>query len=95
MLDEKGIIDLSEFFKLFGDPTRLKIIKLLRIGEYGVSEIADELEMSHSSISHQLSNLRSQRIVKYRREGKVIRYSLDDEHVEKILDVAIDHLNHK
>lgn len=94
MFDEAKMIEMSEFFKLFSDATRLKIITLLRNGEYGVSEIADELEMSHSSISHQLGVLRTHRVVKYRKEGKRVNYSLDDEHVEQIIEMAIDHLSH-
>ncbi len=95
MIDEKLLMDLSEFFKMFGDPTRLKILMLLREGEYNVSEIAEKLGMSHSSISHQLGTFRQQRIVKFRREGKAINYALDDEHVEHLLDISVDHLCHR
>ncbi len=95
MLDDQTLLDLGEFFKMFGDATRLKILMLLREGEYNVSEIADKLQMSHSSISHQLGTFRQQRVVKFRREGKAINYALDDEHVEQLLDLAVDHLCHR
>lgn len=94
MIDDKCLLDLSEFFKVFADPTRLRIIMVLREGEFNVSEIADKLGMSHSSISHQLGTFRQHRIVKFRREGKAINYTLDDEHVEMLIDMAIDHFNH-
>ncbi len=92
--DEK-INAISEFFKVCSDPTRLRIMLLLRSKEHSVTEIAEALNMSHSSISHQLRLLRNKRIVTYRREGKMVNYLLDDEHVENFLDMAVEHLSHQ
>ena len=76
MPDEETLSDLSEFFKIFGDSTRIKIICVLFEGEMCVSGIVDILEMSQSSISHQLRILKNQRIVKARKEGKQVFYHI-------------------
>ncbi len=93
--DDDKVVEIGDFFKVCSDPTRLRIMLLLREKEHSVTEIADLLEMSHSSISHQLSILRSRRLVTYRREGKTVNYLLDDEHVERVIDMAVDHLSHQ
>ena len=83
---------LSEFFKVFADSTRIKILFVLREGEKCVNDIATGLEMSQSSISHQLRVLKQNRLVKFRRDGKTVYYSLADEHVETILNQGLEHI---
>lgn len=84
--------NLSELFKMFADPTRLKILSLLFQQELCVCDIAEVLSMTHSAVSHQLSVLRQNRIIKYRREGKNIFYSLDDEHIQMIYNAGTEHI---
>lgn len=95
MLKDEEFFDLADFFKVFGDSTRIKIIFVLLKSEMCVCDIASTLDMSQSAISHQLRVLRNNRLVKYRKEGKTVYYSLDDAHVEKIFDQGYEHLNHK
>ena len=83
---------LSEFFKVFADSTRIKILFVLRDGEQCVNDIAAALEMSQSSISHQLRVLKQNRLVKFRRDGKTIYYSLADAHVVNILSQGLEHI---
>ncbi len=84
---------LADCFKVFGDPTRLKILMALDQGELCVCDLVDLLGMTKSAISHQLSSLRAARLVKYRREGKNVFYSLDDDHVHSIIACAAQHLD--
>lgn len=86
---------VADTFKVFGDPTRVKILHLLTISEMCVCDISTALEMSQSAISHQLRVLKQARLVKNRKEGKVVYYSLDDDHVLTILTQGIDHIIHK
>lgn len=95
MPSENDISALSDFFKILGDPTRMKILWALDGAELCVCDLAVELGMTKSAISHQLNALRSSKLVKYRREGKNVFYSLDDEHVNQIIEVALDHIGHK
>ena len=83
---------LSEFFKVFADSTRIKILFVLREGEKCVNDIAAGLEMSQSSISHQLRVLKQNRLVKFRRDGKTIYYSLADDHVVNILCQGLEQI---
>lgn len=94
MLSDNQLNDLSEIFKVFSDHTRLKIIFALLKSELSVNEIAAALDMSQSSISHQLRTLKNAKLVKYERDGKNIIYSLDDNHVRLIIDQAITHILH-
>lgn len=89
---EEEIYDLSEFYKVFGDSTRIKILYVLRQQELCVNDIAAELSMTPSSISHQLRILKQHRLVKYRRDGKTICYSLADDHVVTILNQGLEHI---
>lgn len=93
-LDGNVIIRLSDIFKIMGDPTRLKIIYALTTGEMCVCDIAAAVGMEHSAISHQLRLLRNMRVVKFRKEGKSAVYSLDDEHVLKLLREGLEHARH-
>ncbi len=84
--------ELADFFKVFGDVTRLKIMNALLISELCVQDIADSLGMSQSAISHQLRTLKQLDLVKTRRDGKTIYYSLADTHISTILNTGIDHI---
>jgi ArsR family transcriptional regulator len=93
-LAARSVEDAVMIFKALADPTRIRILHLLSEEECSVSHIAEVLGLSHSAISHQLSFLRSLRLVKTRREGRVIYYSCDDEHVVDLLRQTISHVEH-
>ena len=95
MLDSELLISISDFFKVLGDETRMKIIYALSHEELCVTDLAAALEMTQSAVSHQLKLLRMANQVKSRREGKSIFYSLDDQHVLDILQEALTHIQHK
>ncbi len=92
LTDDTHIENLSEFFKLFSDKTRLKIIEILHHDEVCVGTIADILDMSQSSVSHQLRILKRSRLVKSRKEGKWVFYSLCDDHVRTVFAMGLDHI---
>ena len=92
MPDEEVLYDLAELFKIFGDSTRIKILYVLSESEMCVCDIAQLLGMTQSAISHQLRALKQSKLVKYRREGKTIFYSLADGHVRTILDQGMEHV---
>ena len=89
---DETLYDLAELFKMFGDSTRAKILGCLQISNLNVGEIADVLNMSVSAVSHQLRVLRGSKLVKGTKEGKEVRYSLDDDHVTKIMEYGLTHL---
>jgi ArsR family transcriptional regulator len=89
---EEELIDLAELFKMFADSTRIKILYDLFQGEKNVTEICNDLEMNQSAISHQLKILRSSKLIKARRDGKMMLYSLADEHVKTIIAMGMDHV---
>ena len=93
MPQEENLYDLAELFKVFGDTTRVKILYALFAAEMCVCDIAALLNMSQSAISHQLRVLKQARLVKFRRQGKVVYYSLDDDHVKQIFDQGLTHIN--
>lgn len=93
MLDEDTLQDVSDLFKVFSDSTRIKIIFALFKSEMCVCDIAALLQMNQSAISHQLRVLKQSRLVKYRKEGKSVYYSLDDDHIKQIFHMALDHIN--
>lgn len=95
LIGEDDIVDISEIFKILGDPSRIRIVAALRIKELCVGDIAALMEISLSGVSHQLRLLKNNRIVKTRRDGKMMYYSLDDDHIESLIDVALNHLNHQ
>lgn len=95
MIQEETLIDLGDFFKVMGDGTRLRILNALMESELCVCDIAALLSMSQSSISHQLRILKQARLVKYRKEGKVVYYSLDDDHVKEIFNQGLVHIKHR
>lgn len=92
MPEEEMLYDLAELFKVFGDTTRVKILYALFSNEMCVCDIADLLGMTHSAISHQLRVLKQARLVKFRKEGKVVYYSLDDNHISQIFDCGLNHI---
>lgn len=92
MLDEDILFDLADFFRLFGDSTRVKILYALSQSELCVGDIAELLNMTQSAISHQLRVLKQSKLVKYRREGKAVLYSLADAHVTTILKQGLEHI---
>ena len=90
---EKEILEqIAELFKGFADPTRVHILSLLARSELCVTDIAEAVELSQSAISHQLRMLKQMHLIKYRREGKNILYSLADDHVKTILEMGLEHL---
>ena len=92
MLLEDEYTDLSEFFKIFGNPTRLKIISLLSVEDLCVCDICESLGLNQTTVSNQLRILRANNIVKYQKEGKMARYSLTDNHIEMIYKVGLEHI---
>lgn len=95
MPEDFDLYSVSEFFKMFADFTRSKILWALTASEMCVCDIAALLNMTHSAISHQLRLLKSARLVKNRKSGKVVYYSLDDNHIHTIMDVALNHIKEK
>lgn len=89
---DEYLYDLAELFKVFGDSTRIKILYALFETELCVGDIAQILNLSQSSVSHQLRILKDAKLVKFRRDGKIIFYSLDDDHVRTILSMGMDHV---
>ncbi|QUI25855.1 helix-turn-helix transcriptional regulator [Vallitalea pronyensis] len=92
MDDEETIYFLADFFKNFGDSSRLRIMGALFNGEMCVGTIAEVLNMTQSAVSHQLRVLKSSRLVKARKEGKLVYYSLNDEHIKIIYKMGIEHI---
>ena len=92
MPDEESLYDLAELFKVFGDTTRIRILYVLFEAEMCVCDIAKILNMTQSAISHQLRVLKQARLVRNRREGKQIYYSLADDHVRTIIGQGMDHI---
>lgn len=95
MLDDITLTKVADFFKILRDPTRTKILCALDNNEMCVCDIANVLNMTKSSISHQLNTLRQNNIVKSKKIGKEVFYTLDDEHVTEVFEVALSHIGHK
>ena len=92
MPDEELLYDLAELYKVFGDTTRIKILYVLFESEMCVGDIAELLNASPSAVSHQLRVLKANKLVKFRREGKTVYYSLADDHVRTIIGMGMEHL---
>lgn len=90
--DKDRLSGLAEFFRIFGDTSRIRILYALLDGEKCVLDIAKQLGMSHSAVSHQLQTLRANRLVKYRRDGKTVLYSLADDHIFGIINQGLEHI---
>ena len=95
MFKDNDLYKLAELFKVFADPTRIKILSALLCSELCVCDIASVLEKTPSAISHQLRVLKQDHLVKNRRDGKIIFYSLDDQHIDLILQIGLDHIHEK
>ena len=91
--DDDTLYDLADLFKMFGDSTRAKILSCLQIRDLYVGELAEVLGMSVSAVSHQLRVLRGAKLVKGTKEGKEVKYSLDDDHVTKIMEYGLTHVD--
>lgn len=89
---EELLYDLAELFKIFGDSSRIRILSLLQIDKLCVGEISYLLNLSPSAVSHQLRILRQARLVRYQKIGKEVFYSLDDDHIEKIFNQGLEHI---
>jgi ArsR family transcriptional regulator len=94
LLREITSTHLADLFSALSDPTRLRIISVLLAGELNVGDIAAQLEMSESAVSHQLRGLRYMRLVRSRKNGRQVFYSLDDDHVAKLYRMGLDHVEH-
>lgn len=92
MPDTSSIEQLADFYKVMGDTTRLKLLMALETGEFCASDLANVSQMTRSAVSHQLKTLKSNKLVKSRKEGKTVYYSLDDEHIHSVLKVALEHI---
>ena len=92
MPSERIFDDLADLFKILSHPTRLKVVHALDQEELCVCDLAALLGMTESAISHQLRLLRNMRLVKHRREGKLVYYALDDQHVRQLFEAALEHL---
>lgn len=93
VLGEEEAYDLSELFKVLGDATRLRILFTLVKGEMCVCDIVELVDVTQSAVSHQLRVLKQSRLIKYRREGKSVIYSISDEHIKNIIAMALEHVN--
>ncbi|MBR6676545.1 MAG: helix-turn-helix transcriptional regulator [Clostridia bacterium] len=93
MPDDEMLYDLAELYKIFGDTTRIKLLYILFEGEMCVQHMAELLGVSQSAVSHQLRILKGARLVRYRREGKTVYYSLADDHVRQIIECGTEHIN--
>lgn len=92
MPESMDLYDLADFFKIFGDRTRIAILWALSESEMCVCDLCTLLEMKQSAVSHQLKLLKQARVVKYRREGKVVYYCLDDHHIRRVLNLGMQHI---
>lgn len=92
MPEEEILYDLAEFYKIFADSTRIRILYVLLQAEMCVCDIGKILGVSQSAVSHQLRQLKQMKLVKYRREGKTIFYSLSDSHIESIISQGLEHI---
>jgi len=91
-MNEEELLELADLFKMFADSTRIKILYDLFDGEKNVTEICDDIEMNQSAVSHQLKALETGKLIKSRKVGKAIYYSLDDDHVKTIIAMGKEHI---
>ena len=90
--DDEVLYDLAELFRVFGDSTRIKILYALHDSELCVQDIADAVQLSQSAVSHQLRLLKASKLVKFRRDGKTVFYSLADDHIQTIMNQGMEHI---
>jgi ArsR family transcriptional regulator len=94
LLQEQTSTRLADLFSALSDPTRLRIISILMDGELNVGELAGQLEMTESAVSHQLRGLRFMHLVRSRKNGRQVYYTLDDDHVAKLYRLGLEHVEH-
>jgi ArsR family transcriptional regulator, lead/cadmium/zinc/bismuth-responsive transcriptional repressor len=94
VLEEQTSTHLADLFSALSDPTRLRIISVLLEGEMNVGDIAAQLPLTESAVSHQLRGLRQMRLVRSRKDGRQVFYALDDDHVAKLYNMGLDHVMH-
>ena len=94
LLKEPASVHLADLFSALSDPTRLRIISVLIDSEMSVGEIASQLEMTESAVSHQLRGLRQMRLARTRKEGRQVFYALDDDHVARLYRLGLEHVEH-
>ena len=94
LLKEQTSTHLADLFSALSDPTRLRIISVLLEGELNVGDIASQLSMTESAVSHQLSGLRQLHLVRSRKDGRQVYYTLDDDHVARLYRLGLDHVEH-
>ena len=94
LLKDNISIHLADLFSALSDPTRLRIISVLLDGELNVGDIASQLEMTESAVSHQLRGLRQLRLVRSRKDGRQVYYAIDDDHVARLYRMGLDHVQH-
>jgi len=94
LLKEQTSTHLADLFSALSDPTRLRIISVLLDGEMNVGDIAAQLEMTESAVSHQLRGLRQMKLVRARKNGRQVYYTLDDDHIAKLYRLGLDHVEH-
>jgi ArsR family transcriptional regulator len=94
LLQEQTFTHLADLFSALSDPTRLRIISVLLVGEMNVGDIAAQLGMTESAVSHQLRGLRQLRLVRARKNGRQVYYTLDDDHIAKLYRLGLDHVEH-
>ena len=92
MLDEETLLCIADFYKAMSDSTRVKIIDLLDKNELCVCDISSLLNMTKSAVSHQLKYLKEMKLIKNRKKGKEVWYSLDDNHVKQVFDISLEHI---
>jgi len=95
LISDREVEEVSNLFKVLGDPTRAKIVMALDKREVCVCDLAVALNMTKSAVSHQLALLKANNIVKARREGKHVFYSFDDEHITTVIEIADEHIKHQ
>jgi DNA-binding transcriptional ArsR family regulator len=93
-IDELTAAQLAELFSALGDTSRVRIIALLAAAEMSVGELAEQVGLTHSAVSHQLRHLRQMRLVRTRRDGRYVYYTLDDEHIRDLFQKGLDHVLH-
>lgn len=92
MPPEEILYDLAELYNVFGDTTRIRILSALLQSELCVNDIAQLLELSQTAVSHQLRVLKASKLVKFRKEGKIVFYSISDDHVKSIMEIGLEHV---
>ncbi|MFW5942626.1 MAG: ArsR/SmtB family transcription factor [Chloroflexota bacterium] len=94
ILDENTAAQMADLFSTLGDTNRVRIVAALAADELNVSQLAEQIGLTHSAVSHQLRHLRQMRLVQSRKDGRFVYYQLDDEHVEELFRCGLEHVQH-